>query len=783
MKRISLIRNKIQQAPNDNSNIKEEKKGVQLAERSRCTGCGVCKAVCPANAITMKPGAGGFYYPEISRELCIKCEVCTEHCPVLKKSSTQKVKPVCYAAQADDEQRMKSASGGFISALSAKILEKGGHVCGAAFVEGLRVQHILIHDKADLERLDGVKYTQSQITTKLYREIRMLVDQGETVLMIGCPCQIAGLYAFLGEDLPNLYTIDVACRGVVSDFILQQYLQESFPDKEPVEVAYRNKKRYGWSSSMTVKFSDGTEFREKCKENFFYQLMLSDCSIRPSCGSCKFAKLPRQGDLTCGDLWSVSRYHEGWSDKKGTTFVLVNRQKGNQLCEMISGSMPLFQEIPMSEASHGNRVITEHLPRPAYADRFLENIGRVPLKRLFQKCLEGTYDVGIVGLWYGLNYGSVLTYYALYRVLYDMGYEPLLIDKPSFLWSPRYASHDTLANRFIRRHCNVSKRRVNAEDWRVQGEQCDTFIVGSDVVWNYEICGRSSGNYLFLDFVPDTKCKLAYAASFGGSYNAPEWLARQNRCYIRKFDGVSVREDAAVNLCKKHFDVRADKVLDPVFLCDMRWFNEAADASALKLPEHYVMSYILGASEKKRDFIQTASKQIGCDMYNVVNPNEPERCAKIMKLPTVHDPSVEDWLRLIRSCTLYIGDSFHGLCFSILFHRRFVCIIRKDMPSRDRFETLLQICGLEDRLLYMEQDNADKLHLLEEDIDYVEVERRLEPYRQESMTWLRTHMEQPMRTLHTDTPEELEQRLSTMQYEIYALQREVEALRSKNPNT
>lgn len=781
MKRLSLIRNKAQhQIANEAAENTIRSSIPQLPAQSLCTGCGACKASCSLNAITMQERAGGFCYPVINSDLCTSCGKCAECCPVLVPKSSNEKRPECFAVQADPDQRAASASGGFAAVAAAKFIEEGGYVCGAVFENAVQVCHVLIDRAEDIERLNGVKYTQSRISREVYHEIRTLLTRGEKVLFIGCPCQVAGVHAFLGREYPQLYTLDIACSGVVSEKILRQYLAETFPEQEAVKIAYRNKKRYGWSSSMTIEFSDGTEFREKCKENFFYEMFQSDYSIRPSCGSCMFARLPRQGDLTCGDLWSVSRFHEGWNDKKGTSFVTYNNAKGKEFCTALKSRFPLYEKIPLSEASHGNRVLTERPPRPEQADRFLEGVGRVPLRRLLKSCMNKTYDAGIVGLWYGLNYGSVLTYYALYRVLYDMGYDPLLIDKPTFLWSPRYADHTTLAHRFIRKHCNVSKRRVNAEDWRIQGEQCDTFIVGSDVVWNYEICGRSSGNYLFLDFVPDHKRKLSYAASFGGGYNAPEWMAKQNRYYIRKFDGISVREDAAVNLCRKHFGVAADKVLDPVFLCDIHWFNEAADDSALALPEKYIASYILGASEKKRAFILDAAKRLDCEMRNMVNPNEPDRCQEIMKLPVVQNPSVEDWLHMIRSCTLYIGDSFHGLCFSILFRRRFVCIIRKDMPSRDRFETLLGICGLEDRLLYMEQNNDAKLHLLEEDIDYDEVERRLAPYRQESMTWLRTHMEQPVQALHETTPEELEQQLSTMQYQIHALQRELEILRQKN---
>lgn len=40
------------------------------------------------------------------------------------------------------------------------------------------------------------------------------------------------------------------------------------------------------------------------------------------------------------------------------------------------------------------------------------------------------YDVGIIGLWYGRNYGSMVTYYALHSVITDMGYSVLMINNP-----------------------------------------------------------------------------------------------------------------------------------------------------------------------------------------------------------------------------------------------------------------------------------------------------------------------------------------------------------------
>ena len=43
--------------------------------------------------------------------------------------------------------------------------------------------------------------------------------------------------------------------------------------------------------------------------------------------------------------------------------------------------------------------------------------------------LAQKYDVGIMGLWYGCNYGSIMTYYALNNVVTSLGKSVLMLDK------------------------------------------------------------------------------------------------------------------------------------------------------------------------------------------------------------------------------------------------------------------------------------------------------------------------------------------------------------------
>ena len=54
------------------------KNGFKL--KAECCGCGICKAVCPVNAISMKLDNEGFYYPIIDEAMCIHCKKCTKAC-------------------------------------------------------------------------------------------------------------------------------------------------------------------------------------------------------------------------------------------------------------------------------------------------------------------------------------------------------------------------------------------------------------------------------------------------------------------------------------------------------------------------------------------------------------------------------------------------------------------------------------------------------------------------------------------------------------------------------
>lgn len=58
-----------------------------------------------------------------------------------------------------------------------------------------------------------------------YQQVRLYLDQGRQVLFSGTPCQVDGLYRYLGEHPERLITCDVACSGVCSPGIWEKLVR------------------------------------------------------------------------------------------------------------------------------------------------------------------------------------------------------------------------------------------------------------------------------------------------------------------------------------------------------------------------------------------------------------------------------------------------------------------------------------------------------------------------------------------------------------------------------
>lgn len=350
-----------------------------------CTGCYACYNVCPQNAITMDEDNYGFQYPTINKEKCINCGLCEKICPVLHKEKVNN-QPKAYACINKNENiRKQSSSGGIFTLLAEKILDLGGVVFGAQFDEDFNVIHSYVENKEDLYKFRGSKYVQSQIGAS-FKKVRQFLNEGRCVLFTGTPCQIEGLYSYLSKEYEKLYTQDIICHGIPSPKVWRKYIK-SIEDAKKYKLTNANlrNKTTGWLTySFKYQLENKKIYTEYSFENKYMQLFLKSIILRESCYNCHFKSKNRKSDITLADFWGIQNVVPKMFDNKGTSLVIVNSQKGNELFNKIKQDIK-YIENDFEESIKYNPSMTKSTERPKSREEFFEKLENEDLETLAEK--------------------------------------------------------------------------------------------------------------------------------------------------------------------------------------------------------------------------------------------------------------------------------------------------------------------------------------------------------------------------------------------------------------
>lgn len=689
---------------------------------------------------------------------------------------------------ANDEIRQKTSTAGFFYLSAQHVLQQGGKVYGAAWTKDWHVHHIGIEKMEDLPLLCGSKYLQSNIENT-YQEVKNDLDQGRKVLYSGCPCQIAGLYAYLGKNkYDTLFTIEVICHGVPSPKAFQKYIHDNFETETIKRIDFRDKTKYKWSSSANIFFNDGHIYRESAKQDSFYRAFLPCMILRRSCSVCPFSRLPRQADITIGDFWGIKAVDSSWHDKKGTELVLVNNSKGSTLFEKLSPLFQRYEKFPLTAAARINKTILGPFSAHPGRKHFFSAMQLKPFDQLVEDSLEHKYDVGIVGLWYGINYGSILTYYALYELMRQLGYDAVMLPKPPQLWDASFNDLNSIAQKFTLSHCNVFNSMKYPEEIYRMNDRCDSFVVGSDVVWNYEIVGKDVDQFFFLNWVEKGHKKIAFASSFGNTLTAPEIYSEKSKYYLQSFDKISIREKTGIDVIKE-LTSRTDivQVLDPVFLCEKDRFDKCTEKIINSDVSNFVFAYLLNRFNKdlKNKVLEEICKTKMYQLRICGNPHNLKAFKEAYGPNVLPELTVEEWIWHIKKCSVFVGDSYHGLCFSLIYHKPFLIIydVNSSENSRQRFESLLDLCGLSDRMLERSEMTVENyMKILDSPIDWNMVDQNLEMWRKKSIQWLVTALQEkkPKVTAKDIIENEKNRRLCEQNIQIRELKERVSKMEFQN---
>lgn len=313
-----------------------------------CCGCEVCTNACPINIISMEENVEGFYYPTIDKDKCLKCGICKRVCPIItEKKRNGSAKLEGYAGSSLNEKIINnSASGGMFSLVVdewVKKIEGEYLISGVIYDADFRgVHHILSSKKEDILKMRTSKYVQSR-KKDVYQKVKESLEKDVSVLFSGTPCEVAGLYSYLGARPKKLTTIDIICQGPTSPKVLTEYvvLIEKKNNSIIQQMNMRHKEGIWIPQYLYIQLKSG-----KIIKNLFYDTPIGAAlhiMQRQSCYNCKFISAHKHSDITIGDYHGADK-EAHYYNEKGTSIIIGNTEKGIQLIKEIQKREDVYIE-------------------------------------------------------------------------------------------------------------------------------------------------------------------------------------------------------------------------------------------------------------------------------------------------------------------------------------------------------------------------------------------------------------------------------------------------------
>lgn len=367
----------------------------------------------------------------------------------------------------------------------------------------------------------------------------------------------------------------------------------------------------------------------------------------------------------------------------------------------------------------------------------------------------------VITLQTSVNYGSVLQTYATMRVFARLGWQAEFVDytranstleaqarrmlaRPWFRaldrlscgrasraalpWAVKRAAERAAPFReFLERHRIplTPRRYADIGELRRDPPAADIYCTGSDQVWNSTWNGGIELPY-FLDYAPEGKKRIAFAASIGRTeLDAGE--KERMAPLLRKYDAISMREQSGVELLAS-MGISAEWVLDPTLMLSREeWFSLAPPRPENK--RGCLLLYILNWNHGLARLAGSVARRHGWTIRRITK-NKQKPFSSDKGIEVVNPGKVEDLLAEFRDAACIMTDSFHATAFSVNFRKPFLAIPPPRFP--DRLESILQLVGLGNRMWRDGEEMPDPLA----PVDWQSVEAVLDAERAKTRRFL-----------------------------------------------
>lgn len=346
---------------------------------------------------------------------------------------------------------------------------------------------------------------------------------------------------------------------------------------------------------------------------------------------------------------------------------------------------------------------------------------------------------------FNTNYGSMLQSFSLGHYLEKQGHDVVWIKYREFTSKSesrttlkKYIKRILLKAYAIYRRKDLLDTKQNFEAYKQKWlkytalydsekeleqmtEEYDCCICGSDQIWNLECLGGLRTPY-FLEFVPEEKKKIAYAASMG-DYHFKDDEKKKVAELLQKIDYISVREKESIPEIHELSQKEVINVVDPVFLTDSGEWSCISGKSPIS--GEYGVCYFVRRSKFGKRVVKEAERHYKCPIYNLSDnmiyiDGTESRYISVGPM---------EFLAILKGAKFAIGTSFHLTAFSIIFNVPFLTIGMES--NRARVNNILELVGLENRFITENDDYKEKIkELLNISPHYEKMELQVEESKQ-----------------------------------------------------
>jgi len=332
---------------------------------------------------------------------------------------------------------------------------------------------------------------------------------------------------------------------------------------------------------------------------------------------------------------------------------------------------------------------------------------------------EKKYDIGILSFNMNTllgNFGVALHSYAFQKYLDKKNINNVIINYKTsnpinnyikFLkkYKIKFIPHilnaikkDIYIKSFFKKNCTITKNKYTNKTIK-NLKSINRFCIETDVTWALTKNGKFNEIFMCAPKNMKNKDNIAYSVDFGShEFNKNQESELAN--HSKNFKYISIRNIFKLDYIKQ-VTQRNDIVItiDPVFLLDKNDYLKITQKPKIK--DKYILIY--NCKENHPQMLKTAKNFAKKNNFKTITINCYDKNIKTLKDDNPTPTKIEEFLGYINNCEYLFTNSYHGICFSIIFNKQFFAFSRTG--NNEKILTILELFKLHNRFTTDELPN------------------------------------------------------------------------------